>query len=247
MSVERPLTGRRVAVLGAARGIGRASATALAAAGASLAVFDLRGDHLAGLDAHHRAALDVRDEASVAAAIGDAEAALGGLDGLLYAVAAPTPRAAVDALDPALWSDSLEVNLTGAFLAARATVPALRRAGGGNIVFVASQLGSVGVPESAAYCASKGGLIQLARAMAVDHGREGIKVNTLSPGPVWTERLADRFGDEAAAEDALGVRTALGRLGTADEIAHAVLFLFGPGGGFMTGTDLVIDGGYLAS
>jgi NAD(P)-dependent dehydrogenase (short-subunit alcohol dehydrogenase family) len=112
------------------------------------------------------------------------------------------------------------------------------------VIFIASQLGRVAGAARPAYCATKGALIQLARAMAIDHAGQRIRVNTLSPGPVETERLVHRHGDLATARAALGPKSLLGRLGRPDEIARAALFLASDASSFMTGSDLLVDGGY---
>src|SRR5262249_30292520 len=119
-------------------------------------------------------------------------------------------------------------------------------AGGGSIIHIASQLGSVAAPRRAAYCASKGALIQLAKAMAVDHAAEKIRVNTLSPGAVETERLVKRFGDMEGARRHSGPTHLVGRLGQPDEIAAAAVFLASDAASFMTGADMLVDGGYNA-
>ena len=120
-------------------------------------------------------------------------------------------------------------------------------AGGGSIIHIASQLGSVGAPRRAAYCATKGALIQLAKAMAVDHAAQNIRVNTLSPGAVETERLL-RFGDDGeGARRHSGPKHLLDRLGQPEEIAAAAVFLASDASSFMTGADLLVDGGYNAT
>jgi NAD(P)-dependent dehydrogenase (short-subunit alcohol dehydrogenase family) len=150
----------------------------------------------------------------------------------------------VTEIDLADWRRAIDVTLTGAMLVSRACLPHMPR--GAAILHVASQLGSVGSPGRAAYCSAKGGLIQLARVMALDHAADGIRVNSLSPGPTWTERLQAFWPDRAAAERDAGAAVPLGRLGEADEIAEAALFLASDAARFVTGTDLVVDGGYLA-
>ena len=117
---------------------------------------------------------------------------------------------------------------------------------GGSIIHIASQLGRVGAPNRPAYCASKGALIQLAKAMAVDHAPQNIRVNALSPGAVETRRLVLRFGDMEAARRIAGPKHLLQRLGQPDEIAQAALFLASDAASFMTGADLLVDGGYTA-
>ncbi len=116
----------------------------------------------------------------------------------------------------------------------------------GSIIHIASQLGSVAGERRAAYCASKGALIQLAKAMAVDHVAQNIRVNTLSPGAVETERLVRRFGDMETARRLHGPKHLMRRLGQPDEIARAAIFLASDAASFMTGADLLVDGGYNA-
>jgi NAD(P)-dependent dehydrogenase (short-subunit alcohol dehydrogenase family) len=118
-------------------------------------------------------------------------------------------------------------------------------AGGGSIIHIASQLGTVGTPGRVAYCSTKGALITMAKAMAADHAAQGIRVNTLSPGAVETERML-RYGSMEKARAALGPKHLLQRLAQPDEIAQAALFLAPDASSFMTGSDLRVDGGYNA-
>jgi NAD(P)-dependent dehydrogenase (short-subunit alcohol dehydrogenase family) len=118
--------------------------------------------------------------------------------------------------------------------------------GGGSVILIASQLGSVASPGRAVYCAGKGALIQLAKVMAADHAAEGVRVNTLSPGAIETGRLLRRYGDMAEARAALGPKHPMGRLGLPEEIAEAAVFLASDAASFMTGADLLVDGGYTA-
>src|SRR6202011_1769604 len=104
------------------------------------------------------------------------------------------------------WQRVLDINLTGAFLLSRAVLPAMIAGGGGSIIFIASQLGRVGSAGRAAYCASKGALIQLAKVLAIDHAAENIRVNALSPGGVESQRTLRRYGSFAAAKEQLGAR-----------------------------------------
>jgi NAD(P)-dependent dehydrogenase (short-subunit alcohol dehydrogenase family) len=128
----------------------------------------------------------------------------------------------------------------------RAVLPAMIKGGGGSIILIASQLGRVGSAGRAAYCASKGALIQLARVMAIDHAADNIRVNTLSPGAVETARLLKRYGSFAQARAAIGPKHLLGRLGQPQEIAPAAVFLASEAASFVTGSDLLVDGGYTA-
>ena len=141
-----------------------------------------------------------------------------------------------------LWDQVFDTNVRGVFLMSKHALPLLRESGG-NIVNVASVAGLVGVPNRAAYCASKGAVIALTRAMAVDHVREGVRVNALCPGTVqtpWIDRLVADHGEKLADLEA---RQPLGRLGTAEEMADAALYLASAESSFVTGTELVVDGG----
>jgi NAD(P)-dependent dehydrogenase (short-subunit alcohol dehydrogenase family) len=248
------LAGKTALVVGAATGIGRAIAHEFAAAGAAVVCADLdgagAGATAAAIEAAGGRALarrsDVTRAADAEADVGTAVAAFGGLDVLVFGAATHEPTATVLELSEADWNRTLAVNLTGAFLVSRAVLPALRARGGGSIIFIASQLGRVGAAGRPAYCATKGALVQLAKVMAADHARDGVRVNTLSPGAVETGRLLHRYGDMAAARAALGPKHLLGRLGQPEEIARAALFLASDASSFMTGADLLVDGGYTA-
>ena len=144
------------------------------------------------------------------------------------------------------WERVLAVNLTGAFLLSRAVLPQMIVGGGGFIIFIASQLGRVESAGRAAYCATKGALIQLAKVMAIDHAAQNIRVNTLSPGAVETQRILHRYGSFEAAREGLGPKHLLARLGRPHEIAAAAVFLASDAASFVTGSDLLVDGGYTA-
>jgi NAD(P)-dependent dehydrogenase (short-subunit alcohol dehydrogenase family) len=120
-------------------------------------------------------------------------------------------------------------------------------AGGGSVILIASQHGSVAAPGRAVYCASKGALIQLAKTMAADHAAQHVRVNTLSPGAVETIRMVRRFGDMDTARRISGPKHLLGRLGQPHEIAAAAVFLASDAASFMTGADMLVDGGYNAT
>jgi len=148
------------------------------------------------------------------------------------------------------WSRVLAVNLTGPFLTTRATLPLMLDRGSGVIVNIAAAGGLVGLARRAAYCASKAGLIGLTRAIAVDHGREGIRCVAICPGAVQTEGIDKIL---ASAPDPLAARAAMaagqldGRMGTPDEVAAMVAFVAGPDGRFINGAALVVDGGMTAA
>ena len=241
-------------VIGAANGICRAISLAFAGAGASVVCADLdeagARDAAAAVEkAGGRAVaqrVDVTRFADARAAVAAAERAFGGLDVLVFGAATREPSATVATMEEADWNHTIAVNLTGAFLMSKAALPALARRGGGSIILIASQLGRVAAPERAAYCATKGALIQLAKVMAADHAREGIRVNTLSPGAIATGRLVHRYGDMDKARAHHGPKHLLGRIGEPEEIARAALFLASEASSFMTGSDLLVDGGYTA-
>jgi len=248
------LDGKAAIVTGAGGGIGRAISVALARAGAAVAACDVNSasakataDLVEAAGGRAAAiACDVADEASCRRAVEDAVARFGGLHVLVNGAAMLDPDATVVDCDPANWNRVLAVNLGGAFLMSKFAIPHLERAGGGSIIHIASQLGSVGSPRRVAYCATKGALIQLAKAMAMDHAAQKIRVNTLSPGAVETDRLVYRFGSMEKARAAAGPKHLLGRLGQPEEIAAAAVFLASDAASFMTGADLLVDGGYNA-
>jgi len=128
----------------------------------------------------------------------------------------------------------------------RWAIPHMAARGGGSIIHIASQLGTVGTPGRVAYCATKGALVTMAKAMASDHAAQGIRVNTLSPGAVETDRMVLRFGDMQKAREVLGPKHLMNRLGYPEEIAAAALFLASDASSFMTGSNLLVDGGYNA-
>jgi NAD(P)-dependent dehydrogenase (short-subunit alcohol dehydrogenase family) len=250
----RRLEDKVAVITGAGRGIGAAIARVFAAEGAAVQCLDVdpaaAGAVAAELnDAGGRAlagACDVRDSEAVCAGVAAGVAAFGRLDIVVANAATDTPRVTVDALSLDHWRDALDVNLTGAFLLCKHALPRLRAQGSGSIILLASQMGRVADRGQAAYCATKGALVQLAKVMAIDHAAEGIRVNALSPGGTATGRLARRFGTLERAEADWGQVHPVGRLARPEEIARAAVFLACDDSSFMTGTDLLIDGGYSA-
>jgi NAD(P)-dependent dehydrogenase (short-subunit alcohol dehydrogenase family) len=238
------LKGKSAIVTGAGGGIGCAIARAFVKAGAKVARLDLGfADSVAGtVDIK----CDVSSEAETRAAVEGVTKAFGGLHVLVNAAAMREPSATVLDLDLAAWNRVFAVNVGGAFLMSRWTIPHMAAVGGGSIIHVASQLGSVGSPGRVAYCSTKGALITMAKAMAADHAVQKIRVNTLSPGAVETERMPLRFGTMEKAREALGPKHLLKRLAQPEEIAAAALFLASDASSFMTGADLLVDGGYNA-
>ena len=241
-------------VVGAANGIGRATALAYAAAGASVACADIEepgakttaADVEAGGGRAMPVRLDVTDGASCRAAVAATVARFGGLDVLMYGAADGDQAGTVLDIDEAAWDRTIRINLTGAFLMAKAAIPAMIARGGGSVILIASQLGRVASPARPAYCATKGALIQLAKALAADHAAQGIRANTLSPGAIETRRMLLRHRDLDEARRMLGPKHLLGRLGQPEEIARAAVYLASDASTFMTGSDLLVDGGYTA-
>ncbi len=248
------LRGKTALISGAGGGICRAIAMAFANSGAAVACVDIDAAAAtetarlvteAGGQALSRAC-DVASESQTLAAAEATRQAFGRLDILVSGAAPHDPSGTVVETALADWQRVLDINLTGSFLLSRAVLPLMIAGGGGSIIFIASQLGRVGSAGRAAYCATKGGLIQLAKVMAIDHAAQNIRVNTLSPGGVETQRTLNRYGSFAAANETLGAKHLAGRLGRPDEIAGAAVFLASDAASFVTGSDLLVDGGYTA-
>jgi NAD(P)-dependent dehydrogenase (short-subunit alcohol dehydrogenase family) len=244
------LEGRVILVTGAAHGIGRATTLRLVSEGAQVICADLDEDGAKATAAlAGKAAIglrcDVTDPASAQTAVEAGLRTFGGLWGLINNAAAPSHDGTVVTLALEDWNREIQVGLTGAFLMSKYAVPHML-AKGGSIVHVASQFGTVGVAGSAAYCAAKAGLVNLAKVMALDHAAQNIRVNTLSPGAVWTERLMSRNASLDEANRKLAPRFPIGRIGQPEEIAAAAAFLMSDDSSFMTGADMLVDGGYNA-
>ena len=147
------------------------------------------------------------------------------------------------------WDETIDSSLKGAFLMSKYALPSMIERGSGSIIHNSSGWGILGGDRAAAYCAAKGGLVVMAKAMAIDHGRDGIRVNCVCPGDTETPMLTDDADKRGMAwEDyvAAGSDRPLGRIGTAEEIAHAVLFLASDDSSYVTGEALVVDGGGVA-
>jgi NAD(P)-dependent dehydrogenase (short-subunit alcohol dehydrogenase family) len=246
---EQALGGKSALVTGAGSGIGRAIALAFAAAGARVACADLDEPSAVATAASCggiAVRCDVSSETDARAAVTRAADAFGGLHVLVNDAAAADPTGTVVECSASDWDRVFAVNVRGAFLMSKFAVPRIAASGGGSIIHIASQLARVGTRNRAVYCATKGALLQLAKAMAVDHAADQIRVNTLSPGAVETGRMLMRFERMEQARQALGPLHVLGRLGQPEEIARAAVFLASNDASFMTGADLLVDGGYTA-
>ncbi|HEY8316932.1 MAG TPA: SDR family NAD(P)-dependent oxidoreductase [Gaiellaceae bacterium] len=234
--------GKRALVTGGGSGIGAAIARKLAAEGADVILADIEAGPVEALAVEiggHSLQLDVRDEEQVAPAVA-------GLDVLVnVAGIGSTTTAPETPLD--VWENVFAVNARGTFLCCKHAIPGMAERGGGAIVNLASVAALVGLRNRAAYCASKGAVVALTRALAVDHVTDGIRVNAVCPGTVdspWVRRLVEDSGESL---DALRARQPMGRLGLPEEIADAVAYLASDAAAFVTGTTLVIDGGLTAA
>ena len=247
------MAGKATIVVGAAGGIGSAIAIRFAEAGAKVACVDrVSPDSVAQriADAGGVAvaiACDVTGPDETQRVADQVKALWGRTDVLVNSASADDPTANILDLPPEMWNHIFAVNVTGAYLMSRAVLPLMIAGGGGTVIHVASQLGHVGSAGRPAYCATKGALIQLTKAMAADHAAAGIRVNSLSPGAVETQRMVLRHGTMEEARRVSGPKHLLGRLGMPDEIAQAAVFLASPAASFMTGTDLLVDGGFIAT
>ena len=232
----------RALVTGGGSGIGAAVARRLAADGFEVVVSDASLE-AAGAVASDLGAealgLDVRDEQQVAPAMADVDVLIN------VAGIGSTTNAPETPLD--VWENVFAVNARGTFLCCKHAIPGMIARGGGSIVNVASVAALVGLRNRAAYSASKGAVVSLTRALAIDHVGDGIRVNAVCPGTVdspWVRRLVEESGESL---DALRQRQPMGRLGTPDEIADSVAYLASDRAAFVTGSVLVIDGGLTAA
>ena len=237
-------TGRRALVTGAGSGIGEAVARRLHGEGAEVVLTNVSAEPVEAIAAElgertSAAQLDVRDEDAVREVVRDVDV-LANVAGIGSTTAAPDTPLEV-------WDDVLDVNARGTFLCCKHAVPGMIERGGGSIVNMASVAGLVGLRNRVAYSASKGAVIAMTRALAVDHVADGVRVNAVCPGTVdtpWVRRLVEDIGESL---DALRARQLMGRLGTTEEIAGAVAYLASDEAAFVTGTAFVIDGGLTAA
>ncbi len=250
------LAGKVALITGAGGGIGRATAVRFAVEGAAVVAVDLDEaanaatvaavEDVGGNVAATR--VDVTNDASVAAAVALAEETFGRLD-VLFNNAGVMLSGDDDAIstDEATIDATLAINVKGVLFGCKHGIPALRRAGGGSIINTASFVATMGAATAqVAYTASKGAVLSLTRELAVVHAREHIRVNALSPGPLHTEMLMKFLDTEQKRQRRL-VHIPLGRFGHAAEIANGALFLASDESSFMTGANLLMDGGITAA
>jgi NAD(P)-dependent dehydrogenase (short-subunit alcohol dehydrogenase family) len=250
------LSGKRALITGAASGIGRATALLFAREGAAVAVVDV--DEMGGqavvqtiLDEGGQAIFvrgDVTRAADCQRAVQETVHRLGGLD-ILFNNAGIIRRATVIDTSEEEWERVMAVNVKSIFLLGKYAVPAMAQSGGGAIVNTASGWGLVGGRNAVSYCASKGAVVNMTRAMALDHGAQNIRVNCVCPGDTDTPMLrseAQQLGEPEEAFLADAADRPLQRIGRPEDIARAVLYLASDDSAFVTGTALVVDGGGLA-
>ena len=250
------LSGKKALVTGGGTGIGRAISLAFAREGAKVAVLGRRREPLLavakeieGLGAEGLAVVcDITRTGEIRRTVDDVERAFGPLN-VLVNNAGVLSVATAESISEADWDRVIETNLKGPFLLSRAVLPAFRRAGGGVIVNVASVLGLVAMKDRAAYCASKGGLVLLTKAMALDHAHERIRVNCVCPAIVETELVRELFAQTAPGQKARDARAAtlpVGRFGQPQDVAELAVFLASDESSWMTGTAIPVDGGLSA-
>ena len=260
MTQDRALDGRVAVITGAAGGIGAATASAMAAAGARVLVADVKDGAdtvesiiASGGEAAH-ILCDVADPEQVEAMVRFAAERFGGIDILVNDAGISGGSAAAHETEVAAWLRTIAVNLTGTFLCVRAAMPHLVASGRGRVVNVASTYGLIGAPLAPAYCASKGGIVNLTRQLAVDYSPQGVRVNAICPGYIDTDMGGHRagLGPEGQAEanarrEAAAALQPIGRQAQAEEVARVAVFLAGDDSSFMTGSIVTVDGGCTAT
>ncbi|HYM77591.1 MAG TPA: SDR family NAD(P)-dependent oxidoreductase [Candidatus Dormibacteraeota bacterium] len=250
------LEGKVAMVTGAASGIGRGIAIRLAEMGAFASVLDIDAkkneETVAKIQSQGGEALftkcDVRSAADCRHAVETAVSKWGRIDILCNCAGIAIRKDVVDLTEDE-WDRTLDVTLKGIYLLSHEVVPHMIRTGGGSIINIGSGWSLKGGPRAAAYCAAKGGTVNLTRAMAIDHGKHNIRVNCVCPGDVDTPMLRSecaQLGEDAQTFMREAANRPLARVGTPDDIANAVLFLASPMSTWITGAALVVDGGGLA-
>jgi NAD(P)-dependent dehydrogenase (short-subunit alcohol dehydrogenase family) len=253
------LIGKTAIVTGAGAGIGRGSAIVLAGAGARVVVGDI--DDKAGTETVRRIEqaggeaifvhVDVAKNDEVSSLIAQAEQAYGGLD-IMFANAGITHYIDLEEMDESQMDRVLDINLKGALLCAKYSIPAMKKRGGGSIVFCSSVLNTIGFPQCVVYSATKAGMVGTARTLAVEIGKHNIRVNCVSPGTINTPMLARDVADmnKKGVKDYLQnvcQANALGRVGEPEDVGNAVVWLCSDEAGYVTGQNLYIDGAFTAA
>ena len=252
----KQLHGKTAVITGGAGGIGRATALLFAHEGAAVSIVDLNqeaGQEVAreistagGRAIFERA--DVTRPADCQRVVERTVREFAGIH-ILFNNAGMIRRASVVEISEDDWDAVMAVNVKSIFLMSREIIPIMARAEGGSIINTASGWGLAGGPRAAAYCASKGAVVLMTKAMAIDHGRQNIRVNCICPGDTDTAMLRSEARQLGEAEDRFlsdSARRPLGRVGTPGEIAHTALYLASEAASFVTGAAVVVDGGGLA-
>lgn len=250
------LSGKRALITGGASGIGRATAKLFARRGAGICIADV--DAAAGQGVADEIIIeggraifvrcDVSSAVECQSAVQQMVAEFGGID-ILFNNAGIIRRASVVDTTEDEWDRVMAVNVKSVFLLGKCVVPHMDKEGGGVIINISSGWGLVGGRNAASYCASKGAVVQLTRAMALDHGAQRIRVNCICPGDTDTDMLRNEAQQLGETEDAFLAEAAdrpLQRVGMPEDIAQAALYLASEASSFITGTTLVVDGGGLA-
>ena len=246
------LQGKVALITGAARGQGAVEARMFAQEGAKVVLADVLDQEGAGVAAEIAEAggdavyvhLDVTNEDDWEAAVRSAVSSFGKLD-ILVNNAGIWRRGHVVETSTEQWDSVLDVNAKGVFLGTKAAIPEMRKAGGGSIVNISSTAGLVGSRTSTAYSASKGAVRIFTKSTAIQYASEGIRANSVHPGPIDTD-MGDQVWPDADSRERSVARTALSRIGMPQDIAYGVLYLASDEAGFVTGSELVIDGGLTA-
>lgn len=233
-----------VLVTGAASGIGAACVAAHRARGDDVVGLDRTAPPGTGTGVPHLR-VDVTDEHAVDEAVDTAVSLVGTLDAIVHCAGVEEDAVRADRMDLTTFEHVMRTNVTGSFLVARAGARHMIAAGGGSIVLLGSILSVVGYGGNAAYTASKGAVLQLARALAVDWAPHGVRVNVVGPGPVHTPMSAGTLADPVRGPALVG-RIPLGRAAEPADVADVVCFLTSPAARYVTGAFLPVDGGYLA-
>ena len=240
-------------VSGGARGMGAAEAKMFAREGAKVVIGDVLDEDGRKTEAEINELggeclfvhLDVSSEESWTSAVAETVSRFGKLD-ILVNNAGVVSRVMLEDLSVAEWDRVMDINAKGVFLGTKAAIPEMRKAGGGSIVNISSISGITGQAYvSAVYNASKGAVRIFTKSTAIQYASEGIRVNSVHPGPIDTPMTAVRQGDAEAMAESIA-RIPIGRTGVPDDVAYGVLYLASDESSFVTGSELVIDGGYIA-
>jgi NAD(P)-dependent dehydrogenase (short-subunit alcohol dehydrogenase family) len=253
MTTETRLMGQVALITGGGGEIGSAIAYRFVQEGASVIIGDINLNKaeatvdkiIAEGGKAFAAELDVGQEESARNGVNQAIASFGKLTTLVNVAATVTPDGTAETLSLAQWENALRINLTGTFIMCKYAMPMIRQAGGGSVINIASQLGHMGIAGRSPYCTTKAALIKYTEILAMDYARDNIRVNSISPGFILTERSSRRSGGKENAARLQGPKHLLNKPGSVEDIAAGAAFLASSDAAFVTGTDILIDGGYV--